>query len=95
MQTGPITIPGYDNVSLVSGSGNSFWSNFGNILNSAGGAFANVWGALNSPTQQTLPGGGILQNGQVYYPQGTVTGSSGSIFLILIAGVIAVVLLRK
>jgi hypothetical protein len=68
------------------------WSN---ILNSAGSVFGSIWRTVNSPTQTILPGGGVLQNGQVYYPGGSIGGSGGSLLLLGILGLGAVLLLRK
>lgn len=93
----PIT-GSYDstNGGLVSGgNGGGLFGGFSNILNAAGNVFGTVWNAVNGPNQTVIPGGGILQNGQVYYPSAMAAGGNSSLFMILIFGGIAYLLLRK
>jgi hypothetical protein len=97
-----LTIPGggsgvFDG---VTGSGSGIGSGglldgLASIVNTAGSVFGSVWQTVNTPTQTVLPGGGVLQNGQVYYPAGTVGGSGSSLLLLGMFGLVAVLLLRK
>jgi hypothetical protein len=64
------------------------------ILNTAGGVFGSIWKTVNTPNQQILPGGGVLVNGQPYYPSAVGAGG-GSLLLLGMFGLVAFLLLRK